>query len=80
MLTKSLHTVTAATNVARHLFENEPRHWLGTTPRDQHASALARRALLLLGYDVNTSPAGCAADVTVGRIVKACAEVVGAQS
>jgi hypothetical protein len=68
-LTKSLHTVTAAANVARLL------HSFGT---HENAAALAKAALAVLGYDVDTSPAGCARDVTVDRIVRACAEVRGA--
>lgn len=71
MLTKSLHTVTAATNVARLLSQAGAPYTDGAT--------LARAALDVLGYpDVSTSTEGCAADVTVARIVKACEAIVGA--
>jgi Tfp pilus assembly pilus retraction ATPase PilT len=63
MLTKSLHTVTAATNVARLLLDMQPNH---KEPVD-----MALSALLVLGYsDVSL------ADPTMAKIVKACAALL----
>jgi hypothetical protein len=65
MLTKSLHTVTAATNVARHLIET------GFTGAgtDEPGECLAIAALAILGYD-GCVPVG--SDPTVDRICAAC--------
>jgi hypothetical protein len=70
MLTKSLHTVTAATAVAQHLVS-----MYGVTDYSTGAQ-LAVQALAILGHDVSASPEGCASDVTVARIVKACNALV----
>jgi|GEM_PF-3397297 len=68
MLTKSLHTVTAATNVARLLLQTADKAVTGDL-------ALARAALAVLGYsDVAVDRDG--ADDTVARIVKACAKLL----
>jgi hypothetical protein len=60
MLTKSLHTVTAATNVARYVLE--------TTGAFSGGTALAYKALEILGH----GPGSDVGDVTWQRIVKAC--------
>ena len=78
MLTKSLHTVTAAANVAR-LINSGNVLFVGTVPvtnKSHTPSALAKLALAVLGYDVDTSARGCAADETVRRCVEACAKVL----
>lgn len=62
MLTKSLHTITAATNVARFILE---------TRRFGDAAALAGRALEILGY-----PTNALSDPTVARIVKNCEALI----
>lgn len=64
-ITKSLHTVTAATNVARHL-ANERRYFFAT--------ALAKDALAILGYDI---VAFDASDSTIERIIRECSRIVG---
>jgi hypothetical protein len=68
MLTKSLHTVTAATNVARLLLQTADKSLTGDL-------GLARAALTVLGYsDVDVSRD--TTDETVQRIVKACAKLL----
>lgn len=70
-LTKSLHTITATVNVARY------RLTLGAHPDNVSANTLAHLSLSVLGYpEVDTSPKGCAADVTVDRIVRQIAKVI----
>lgn len=64
-LTKSLHTITAATNVARR--ENE---LLQESPSPER---LAKIALWILGYDIDTTIKG---DPTVDRIVENCRTLV----
>lgn len=66
MLTKSLHTITAATNVAQYI-------------RGTHndAKVLASAALQVLGYTVNASAASH--DPTVARIVENCAKLLEAK-
>lgn len=59
MLTKSLHTVTAVTNVARHLLETQ---W-NLNYRD--ANAITHAALIILGY-----PDTIESDPTVSACVK----------
>jgi len=72
MLTKSLHTVTAATNVARHMLSTARD---GFYSHGAGAEYLAANALSVLGYDVNTvSP--IIEDETVGKIIKACAKLL----
>ena len=74
MLTKSLHTVTAAANVARYIFDSP------TTAKRWAPRQLAKAALILLGYgDISTSEESAADDLTVARIVAACARITGAR-
>ena len=83
MLTKSLHTVTAATNVARLLCDAAVTEGELTVTRDDYrdAAALAAAALRVLGYTVDCSAHGQTADVTVQRIVAACGKILaGVQS
>lgn len=68
MLTKSLHTITAATNVAAELVK---RDGAGRYARDGYV--LAHAALLVLGHDIN----GSLNDPTVQRIVKNCCALPG---
>jgi len=72
MLTKSLHTVTAATNVARLLLQTADKAVTGDL-------ALARAALAVLGYSDVAVERG-SADDTVARIVKACAKLLSERS
>ena len=66
MLTKSLHTITAVTNVARYLIVQNK------APRN--ADGLAHSALSILGYaDVDTHSK---TDETVIRCVAACAKLL----
>lgn len=69
MLTKSLHTITAAVNVARFLLE-QPREW--------HGNELPRFALSVLGYDYTEAEFNQAAqtDATLQKIVAGCAKVL----
>jgi hypothetical protein len=68
MLTKSLHTITAATNVARLILQTADRSVTGDL-------ALARAALTALGYpDVTVDRSD--ADPTVAKIVAACAKLL----
>jgi hypothetical protein len=68
MLTKSLHTVTAAVAVAR--YANA-----GRIPSNATADYLARYALAILGYsDIDD------ADITLAKIRKACAALIEGQS
>ena len=73
MLTKSLHTVTAATNVAAHLARSA--HYAPSQAFD-----LAERALMILGYEYGARQleAICnqEADDTIVRVVKACAKLL----
>jgi len=66
MLTKSLHTITAATNVARHLLNCHKRGEY----RIAGPISLAYDALVILGHQ--TSISDCTDDPTVQRIVAAC--------
>lgn len=68
MLTKSLHTITAATNVARYLLTTA--HCVRS---DGHV-VLASQALAILGYDL--PPA--AIDSTADRIVANCVKMIAA--
>lgn len=68
MLTKSLHTVTAATNVAR-LLADDSR----TIYRD--GAVLAASALRVLGYNLPDYLGG-SDDVTVTRIIAACNKIL----
>lgn len=72
MLTKSLHTITAATNVARYMYA------LPHARSDWTAEDLASRALNVLGYPglVNNATVGNDTDATVARIVKACDAII----
>ena len=70
MLTKSLHTVTAALNVAAHLLTVNPG------PHRYTAHTLAEHALGTLGHPVCCDSDAAANDPTIGRIVKACAVLV----
>lgn len=64
-LTKSLHTVTAATNVARYLVASgNPDAMKCLDARD-----LAALALDVLGYDIREYPAG---DMTITKIIREC--------
>jgi hypothetical protein len=65
MLTKSLHTITAATNVARYLRDDRR-----TIYRD--AFVLAAFACDILGYNIR----GSINDTTVQRIVANCAKLL----
>lgn len=64
-LTKSLHTVTAATNVARYLATER----LYICPKQ-----LARQALIVLDYRMHEFSED---DPTVAKIVRECARVIG---
>jgi hypothetical protein len=64
-LTKSLHTVTAVTNVARHI---------ACSHRD-HVS-LARESLAILGYSLADYPP---TDPTIHKILRECSRIVGAR-
>jgi hypothetical protein len=72
-ITKSLHTVTAVTNVARYLNFNEPVTGL----------RLAQLALSILGYDYGTEHSAAEleraakSDVTLARIIRECNSIVG---
>lgn len=69
MLTKSLHTITAATNVARYLLRQDTvKHYLSS---DAPAAELAIAALTVLGHG-----APLTADDTFSRIVKNCAALL----
>lgn len=78
MLTKSLHTVTAATNVARLLLIEKSRYYTGH--RDG-ACKLAADALHVLGYDalVTVPYEFPGADPTVSRIILACLKLLEAR-
>lgn len=65
-LTKSLHTVTAATNVAHHLFATESVYGYPT------AIALARGALEVLGYRMQDFSED---DATIAKIIRECAMI-----
>jgi hypothetical protein len=62
-LTKSLHTVTAVANVARHI---------ACSHRD-HVS-LARESLAILGYSLADYPP---ADPTIQKILRECSRIIG---
>jgi hypothetical protein len=66
VLTKSLHTITAATNVAAYLVSKD--EWTGRSARQ-----LADTALAILGQAENAHSAG---DPTVARIVANCAKLL----
>jgi hypothetical protein len=68
MLTKSLHTVTAVANVARHM-----RTGVGRTLT---AVGLAQAALNVLGYHYTTTELTRTEDDTVKRCVLAVAKVI----
>lgn len=70
MLTKSLHTVTAATNVAAFILQTNPAQ------RSCDATALAKNALAVLNQFIGTDFSG--QDPTVTRIVEACAKLLAA--
>jgi hypothetical protein len=70
MLTKSLHTVTAATNVALHVLDSNPKAY---TYDSAGARALASFALDVLGHDIDTSTDR---DPTVARIIANCEELL----
>jgi hypothetical protein len=67
-LTKSLHTVTAAVNVARMIVMHYPNTW------DYDGEGLARNALAVLGYDIedygSTDPVVVAIVKQVSKLVK----------
>lgn len=63
-LTKALHTVTSATNVAKREWSRNP----GVQPE-----TLAKIALSVLGYDIDTTIKG---DPTVDRIVENCRKLM----
>lgn len=75
MLTKSLHTITATTCVAKHLHSEMRR---GTT---YSGLLLARAALAVLGYEYAVAALSAAAktDPTVGRIVANCERIVAGE-
>ena len=64
-LTKSLHTVTAVTNVARYIV---PSHC-------DHVS-LARESLAILGYSLEDYSKS---DPTIVKIMRECSRIVGAR-
>ena len=66
-LTKSLHTITAVTNVARHLLEITPNY------RNTGATTLAHNALRVLGYAMECFPND---DVTLVRCVAGCEKLI----
>lgn len=68
-ITKSLHTVTSATNVARHLARNADY---------RNGIDLARASLAVLGYEYTTADMARAngQDPTIGKIVNACTELL----
>lgn len=76
-LTKSLHTVTSATAVARHLViagvdaVGAPFRW---SPALATGDVLASAALLVLGHAVR--PEDMARDVTAARIVASCERIL----
>lgn len=72
MLTKSLHTITAVTNVARHLMETNAVRLNGTA---SDADVLTKRALLVLGYKVAVATA-MHEDDTVRRCVDSVARLL----
>jgi len=75
MLTKSLHTVTAATNVARECLKVAA----DAGRRFESADKLAQAALAILGYDYSDVYGLLEArqyDPTVQRIVAACAKLL----
>ena len=59
MIPKSLHTVTALVNVARHLRASDGRNVAGATAADEMhtATTYVHRALLVLGYGTGESDA-----------------------
>lgn len=73
MLTKSLHTVTAATNVARLLFSRDTSYATRRSP-----TRLAIDALSALGYGfaLEDMDAALGVDPTVTRIHKACESII----
>lgn len=76
MLTKSLHTVTAATNVAAHLLSRDVSYATLRSP-----ARLAADALRILGYDYDPSAMlaeVCGVDPTVTKVHKACEKLVDA--
>ena len=75
MLTKSLHTVTAATNVAQLLLAQSPSHGRYHTPTGEYA--LAYDALAVLGYTIAIATVE-ATDPTVARIRVACRKLIDA--
>jgi hypothetical protein len=70
MLTKTLHTITAVTNVARHLRDTNAVRLNGTAT---DAVTLTKRALSILGYQIDVANA-MHADETVRRCVDAVAK------
>jgi len=77
VLTKSLHTITAATNVARFLLtERGPRGSQYRTPTGEYQ--LAHDALQILGYAVAIATVE-SSDVTVSRIRANCRQLIDEQ-
>jgi hypothetical protein len=75
MLTKSLHTVTAALNVARELVlvsQDAKRHFVD-------AAGLASATLEVLGYPDVVTFAALDSDPTVAKIVAGCAKLLGSK-
>lgn len=73
MLTKSLHTITAATNVAAHLVSIAGT---GAVGRIDDSFVLAARACDILGHDIR----GSIDDATVQRIVANCAKLLASRA
>lgn len=73
MLTKSLHTITAATNVARFLCNDKPGHY-------NDARHLADSALYVLFPAGNPDVTDTFGDDTVQRIVANCAKLLAERS
>lgn len=74
MLTKSLHTITAATNVARFILASADSREFHTATG---AWLLAARALAVLGHDVPVASAEFS-DATVAKIRENCSKLLGA--
>jgi hypothetical protein len=72
VLTKSLHTITAATNVAAYLYGRQTARQTG--PQFTSARQLADYALAVLGQADNAHTLN---DATVARIVANCAKLLG---
>ena len=72
-MTKSLHTVTAALNVASHIDATDRRHYGASQFLD--ATLLAAFALKVLGYYLSDYSAD---DPTIVKIVAGCAKILKA--